>query len=44
MTSPASAENRVTERGPAPSAEGGPQNYDTGDDADGVEDEAEREG
>lgn len=42
--SPASTESRVTEPGPAPSADAGLQNYDTGDSADGLEDEAEREG
>ena len=41
---PASSESRVTQPGPTPSANAGLQNYDTGDSADGVEDEAEREG
>jgi hypothetical protein len=41
---PAASESRVTQPGPAPSANAGLQNYDTGDSADGVEDEAEREG
>jgi hypothetical protein len=41
---PAATETRVTQPGPAPSANAGLQNYDTGDSADGVEDEAEREG
>jgi len=43
-TAPAASESRVTQPGPAPSANAGLQNYDTGDSADGVEDEAEREG
>jgi hypothetical protein len=42
--SPTSAESRVTQPGPAPSENAGLQNYDTGDSADGVEDEAERQG
>jgi hypothetical protein len=42
--SPASTESRVTEPGPAPSADAGLQDYDTGDSDDGVEDEAKREG
>jgi hypothetical protein len=41
---PAASESRVTEPGPAPSADAGLQNYDTGDSVDSVEDEAEREG
>jgi len=41
---PTPSESRVTQAGPAPSANAGLQNYDTGDSADGVEDEAEREG
>jgi hypothetical protein len=41
--SPAASESRVTEPGPAPSANAGLQNYDTGDSADAVQDEAERE-
>jgi hypothetical protein len=44
MASPAPLESRVTQAGPAPSANAGLQNYDTGDSADSVEDEAEREG
>jgi hypothetical protein len=44
LPAPASSESRVTQPGPAPSANAGLQNYDTGDSADGVEDEAEREG
>jgi hypothetical protein len=41
---PGASESRVTEPGPAPSADAGLQNYDTGDNVDSVEDEAEREG
>ena len=41
--SPAASEGRVTQPGPAPSANAGLQNYDTGDSADAVRDEAERE-
>jgi hypothetical protein len=41
---PAASESRVTQPGPAPSADAGLQNYDTGDSVDTVEDEAEREG
>ena len=41
---PAASESRVTQPGPAPSADAGLQNYDTGDSADSVQDEAEREG
>jgi hypothetical protein len=41
---PAASESRVTEPGPAPSANAGLTNYDTGDSADAVQDEAEREG
>jgi hypothetical protein len=41
---PASSASRVTQPGPAPSPNSGLQNYDTGDSADSVEDEAEREG
>jgi hypothetical protein len=44
LHAPASSESRVTQPGPAPSANAGLQNYDTGDSADGIEDEAEREG
>jgi len=44
VASPAARESRVTQPGPAPSANAGLQNYDTGDSADSVEDEAEREG
>ncbi|MGD0570407.1 MAG: hypothetical protein ABSA78_18545 [Candidatus Sulfotelmatobacter sp.] len=44
VPTPAASESRVTVQpaGPAPTA--GLQNYDTGDSADSVEDEAEREG
>lgn len=41
---PSPSESRATQPGPAPSANAGLTNYDTGDSADGVEDEAEREG
>ncbi len=44
LPAPASAESRVTQPGPAPSADAGLTNYDTGDSAVSVEDEAEREG
>jgi hypothetical protein len=44
LPTPAPSESRVTQPGPAPSANAGLQNYDTGDSADSVEDEAEREG
>jgi len=44
VAAPASAESRVTQPGPSPSADAGLANYDTGDSADSVEDEAEREG
>jgi hypothetical protein len=40
---PAASESRVTQPGPVPSPNAGLQNYDTGDSADGVQDEAERE-
>jgi hypothetical protein len=40
---PAPSESRVTQPGAAPSANAGLQNYDTGDNADAVQDEAERE-
>jgi hypothetical protein len=42
--SPVASESRVTQPGPVPSANAGLQNYDTGDNADAVQDEAEREG
>jgi len=44
LPAPAPLESRVTQPGPAPSANAGLTNYDTGDTADGVEDEAEWEG
>jgi len=44
LPAPASSESRVTEPGPPPSANAGLTNYDTGDSADQVQDEAEREG
>ena len=44
IPTPAPSESRVTQPGPPPSANAGLVNYDTGDSADSVEDEAEREG
>jgi hypothetical protein len=44
LPAPPSTESRVTQPGPAPSADAGLQNYDTGDSVDQVQDEAEREG
>jgi hypothetical protein len=44
IPTPAFTESRVTPPEPTPSANVGLQNYDTGDSADSVEDEAEREG
>jgi len=44
LAAPAVSESRVTQAGPAPSANAGLTNYDTGDSVDRVEDEAEREG
>jgi hypothetical protein len=44
VPTPALAESRVTQPGPALSPNAGLQNYDTGDSADAVQDEAEREG
>jgi hypothetical protein len=44
LAAPAPSESRVTQVGPAPSANAGLTNYDTGGNADRVEDEAEREG
>jgi hypothetical protein len=44
QTTPAFSESRVTQPGPATSPNAGLQNYDMGDSADSVEDEAEREG
>jgi hypothetical protein len=41
---PAASESRVTQPGPAPSADAGLLDYNSGRIADGVEDEAEREG
>jgi len=43
MQAPASSESRITQPGPAPSASAGLQDYDVGEIADGVRDEAERE-
>ena len=44
IPAPATSESRVTAPGPAPSADAGLRNYDTGDSADSVEDEEEQEG
>ncbi|HEY1657992.1 MAG TPA: hypothetical protein VGG14_06580 [Candidatus Sulfotelmatobacter sp.] len=44
IAAPASSESRVTQAGPALSPNAGLIDYDTSDSADGVEDEAEREG
>jgi|CZKJ01.1.fsa_nt_gi hypothetical protein len=44
LPAPAPSESRVTQPGPVPSANAGLVNYDAGDSADNVEDEAEREG
>jgi hypothetical protein len=44
LPSPTGSESRVTQPGPAPSANAGLTNYDTGDSADPGQDEAEREG
>jgi hypothetical protein len=44
LPAPASSESRVTQPGPAPSANAGLTDYDTGDNVDQVQDEAEREG
>jgi hypothetical protein len=44
LPTPAAGESRVTQPGPAPSADAGLTNYDTADSADQVQDEAEREG
>jgi hypothetical protein len=44
LPTPAASESRITQPGPTPSANAGLVNYDLGDSADGVEDEAEREG
>ncbi len=44
IAAPPLAESRMTQPGPAPSANAGLTDYDTQDSADSVEDEAEREG
>ena len=44
INAPVSSKSRVTQPGPAISPNAGLQNYDAGDIADEVEDEAEREG
>jgi hypothetical protein len=44
IATPASSASRVTPAGPAVSPNAGLVDYDSGDSADGVEDEAEREG
>ena len=44
LPTPAASESRVTQPGPGPSANAGLVDYDDGDNADQVEDEAEREG
>jgi hypothetical protein len=44
MPAPLFADSRVTQPGAMPSPNAGLQDYDTGDSADSVEDEAEREG
>jgi hypothetical protein len=44
VPAPAFSESRVTPAGPAVSPDAGLANYDMGDSADSVEDEAEREG
>jgi hypothetical protein len=44
VNAPAAAESRVTRPGPELSPDAGLQNYNIGDSADSVEDEAEREG
>jgi hypothetical protein len=44
VPTPAPSESRVTQPGPAPSANAGLMNYNTGDSASAVENEAEREG
>jgi hypothetical protein len=43
VIAPASSESRVTQPGPALSPNAGLQNYNLGDIAEGVQDEAERE-
>lgn len=44
INAPAASKSMVTQPGPAVSPNAGLQDYDTGDSADGVEDETEREG
>jgi hypothetical protein len=44
MPTPSSADSRVTQPGPTVSPNAGVQDYGTGDCADNVQDEAEREG
>lgn len=44
LNAPAPWESRITKAGEAPSPDAGLRNYNIGDVADGVEDEAEREG
>lgn len=44
LPTPTPSESRVTQPGTAPSANAGLQNYNVGDNGEGVEDEAEREG
>jgi hypothetical protein len=44
VAAPDPSASRTTLPGPAPSANAGLANYDTGDSADAVQDEAEREG
>jgi hypothetical protein len=44
LNAPAPSQSRVTQAGETPSPDSGLRNYDTEDIADGVEDEAEREG
>jgi hypothetical protein len=44
LPTPASSDGRMTQPGPALSPSTGLANYDTGDSADSVQDEAEREG
>jgi hypothetical protein len=44
IPAPSSSESRITQPGPAPSANAGLTNYDTADSTDSAQDEAEREG
>ena len=44
IPAPTASESHMTQPGPAPSANAGLQNYDTGDSDDAVQNEAEREG